>query len=343
MSVLRARGSADRAIGGAFVLVAICAPLIFSNYWVGTLLTDALILGILAATLIFLSAYGGMVSLAQVALYGIAAFAIGNLTTTGNTKGLNLAWSPLAAVPVAIGVTLVMGLVFGFLARRSLGIYFLMITLTFSVIANLFFGEVTTLSGFGGISGIPTPKFLGNVNQHPERLYFLALIIALLVYAGLRYIARAPFGLALQGIRDDPVRMSSLGYNVGLHRALAFGAVSAIAALAGILFAWWNGHVDPATISIGNTINVLIIAVIGGLARLEGAWLGALIFVILNNYVQQIGFVSSRFETVIGVIFLVIVLVSPDGLMGLWGRASELLRRPATRLPAADRERSQVS
>jgi branched-chain amino acid transport system permease protein len=327
MSILRVRGSADRVIGGAFVVVAILAPLIFSKYWVATLLTNALILGVLAATLIFLSAYGGMVSLAQVALYGIGAFAIGNLTTTGNTKGLNLGWSPLAAVPVAIGVTLLMGLLFGILARRSLGIYFLMITLTFAVIANLFFGEVTSLSGFGGISGIPSPGIIGNAGQHPARLYFVALVVALLAYASLRYVARTPFGLSLQGIRDDPVRMSSLGYNVSLHRTLAFGAVSAIAAVAGILFAWWNGHVDPATISIGSTINVLIIAVIGGLSRLEGAWLGALVFVILNNYAQKISFVSSRFETLIGVIFLVIVLVSPDGLMGIWGRAGEVLRR----------------
>lgn len=314
------------------VLVAIFAPVIFNTYWIGTLLTDALILGILASTLIFLNAYGGMVSLAQVALYGIAAFAIGNLTTTGNTKGLNLAWSPLAAIPVAIAVTVLMGLLFGFLARRSLGIYFLMITLTFSVIANLFFGQVTTLSGFGGISGIPTPHVIGNPAQHPARLYFVALVLALLVYALLRYLARTPFGLSLQGIRDDPVRMSSLGYNVGLHRALAFGFMSAVAAVAGILFAWWNGHVDPATIGIANTINVLIIAVIGGLSRIEGAWVGALVFVILNNYAQQISFVSSRFETLIGVIFLVIVLVSPDGLMGLWSRAGEQLGRSRNRV-----------
>ncbi len=327
MSRLRARGSIDRSTGAVLVLVAIFAPLIFNSYWVGTLLTDALILGILAATLIFLSAYGAMVSLAQVALYGIGAFAIGNLTTTGNTKGLNLGWTPMIAVPVAIAVTLLMGLLFGVLARRSLGIYFLMITLTFSVIANLFFGQVTTLSGFGGISGIPTPGFLGNVGSHPVPLYFLCLVIALLVYVLLRYIARTPFGLTLQGIRDEPVRMSSLGYNVGLHRTLAFGLMSAIAAVAGILFAWWNGHVDPVTIGIGNTINVLIIAVIGGLTRLEGAWIGALVFVILNNYAQQISFISARFETVIGVIFLIIVLLSPDGLMGLWSRTGELLRR----------------
>ncbi|MDQ2896557.1 MAG: branched-chain amino acid ABC transporter permease [Actinomycetota bacterium] len=336
MSRLRARATIDRNVGAVLVLVAIFAPLIFNTYWIGTLLTDALILGILAATLIFLSAYGGMVSLAQVALYGIAAFAIGNLTTTGNTKGLNLGWSPLAAVPVAILVTLLMGLLFGVLARRSFGIYFLMITLTFGVIANLFFGEVTTVSGFGGISGIPTPTIIGNPAQHPARLYFVALVLALAVYALLRYLARTPFGLTLQGIRDDPVRMASLGYNVSLHRTLVFGAMSAVAGVGGILFAWWNGHVDPATINIGNSINVLIIAVIGGLSRLEGAWIGALVFVILNNYAQQISFVSSRFETLIGVIFLVIVLLSPDGLTGLWARAIDLLRTSRKQVPAAD-------
>ena len=147
----------------------------------------------------------------------------------------------------------------------------------------------------------------------------------------------------MQGIRDDPVRMSSLGYRVGLHRALAFGLMSAVAGVGGILFAWWNGHVDPVTIGIGNTINVLIIAVIGGLSRVEGAWIGALVFVILNNYVQQIGFVSSRFETVIGLIFLLIVLVSPDGLMGLWSRARALMHRRGDRLGTAEAERSQVT
>ena len=70
-------------------------------------------------------------------------------------------------------------------------------------------------------------------------------------------------------------------------------------------------------------VNVLAIAVIGGLYRLEGAWLGAFIYVVLNNYLQTIGFIGPRFDTVIGIIFLVIVLVSPAGLMGIWERALE--------------------
>jgi len=208
------------------------------------------------------------------------------------------------------------------------------------VIANLFFGQVTTVSGFGGISGIPTPDIVGSPDEHPNRLYYIALVVAVAVYALLKYIVRTPFGLTLQGVRDDPVRMASLGYNVLLHRTIAFGFASFVAAIGGVLFVWWNGHIDPASIDLGATIDVLVIAVIGGLYRLEGAWAGALFFVIINNYSQRIDFIGPRFHTLIGAIFLVIVLVSPGGLLGLWERAVSFFsgRRPGPR----DRDRVDV-
>jgi branched-chain amino acid transport system permease protein len=326
--------TADRAVGLGVLVVAVLAPFIFSSYWISSLLTQMLFLGIVAASLIFLSAYGGMVSLGQVAIYGIAGFVFGNLTTNGNTKGLNLGWSPWVGIIVAIAVAIVIALLFGALASRSAGIYFLMITLTYSVIANLFFGQVTDLSGFGGISGIRAPSWIGNVSAHANRLYYVALVAAALVYLLIRYIVRTPFGLTLQGVRDDPVRMSSLGYNVTLHRTLAFAFAGFVAAVGGLLFVWWNGHVDPASIDLGATIDVLVIAVIGGLYRLEGAWLGALVFVLINNYFQRIGFSwgtwisQERFHTLIGLVFLLIVLLSPSGLIGLWERAVSFLSRP---------------
>jgi branched-chain amino acid transport system permease protein len=199
-----------------------------------------------------------------------------------------------------------------------------MITLTYSVIANLFFGQVTDVTGFGGISGIPAPSAIGNVDVHTNRLYYVALVTALLVYVLLRYLVRTPFGLTLQGIRDDPVRMASLGYNVPLHRTIAFAFAGFIAAVGGVLFVWWNGHIDPASIDLGATIDLLVIAVVGGLYRLEGAWVGALFFVVINNYSQRIGFIGPRFHTLIGAIFLVIVVVSPGGLVGLWERLVNL-------------------
>ena len=234
------RLSADRIAGGIFVVLALFAPLIFTEYWVATLLTQMLFLGVVAASLIFLSAYGGMVSLAQVSLYGVAGFVLGNLTTNGNTKGLNLGWAEAPGIVVALVIAVFVAFVFGALASRSYGIYFLMITLVLSVIANLFFGQVTSVSGFGGISGIPIPDFLSRT-AHPDRLYFVTLAVALIVYALLRYVARTPFGLTLQGIRDDPVRMSSLGYNVTLHRALAF-TFAGFMAVGGVVFVWWNAR-----------------------------------------------------------------------------------------------------
>ena len=314
----------DRAVAALGVGFALIAPLILSGYWIGTLLTQMFLLGIVAASLIFLSAYGGMLSLGQVALYGIAGFVVGNTTTNGNTKGLNLGWNPWWGVVLGIAIAVFAGLLFGALASRSVGIYFLMITLTYSVIANLSFGQVTDVSGFGGISGIPTPHLLGSASAHQNRLYYVAFGASAVVYALLRYVVRTPFGLTLQGLRDDPVRMASLGYNVALHRTIAFGFGAFIAAIGGVLFVWWNGHIDPTSIGLAATINVLVIAVIGGLYRLEGAWIGALFFVILNNYSQQISFIGPRFATLIGVIFLVIVLISPGGLIGLWQRALAL-------------------
>ncbi len=330
-------GNVNRGVGIVALLAALAAPLYLSGYWVGTLLTQMLFLGIVAASLIFLSAYAGMVSLAQVAVYGIAGFVVGNATTNGNTKGLNLGWNPWWGVVAAILIAVGIGLLFGALASRSVGIYFLMITLTYSVIANLSFGQVTDVSGFGGISGIPTPRLIGNVAAHQNRLYYVSLGAALAVYALLRYIVRTPFGMTLQGVRDDPIRMSSLGYNVVAHRTLAFGFASFIAAIGGVLFVWWNGHIDPASIDLSATIDVLVIAVVGGLYRIEGAWVGALFFVIINNYSQQISFIGPRFNTLIGAIFLVVILVSPGGLVGLWERTVDFLlgrrRPPSGRTP----------
>jgi branched-chain amino acid transport system permease protein len=320
----------ERGIATVVLVAVALGPLYFNDYWVNSILTQTFLIGIAAASLIFLSAFAGMVSLAQTALYGIAGFIVGNMVTQGETKGLNLGWDPTLAVVLAIVMTTALGLIFGAVAARSLGIYFLMITLTFAVIANLFFGQVTLVSGFSGISGIDryTPGFVGNVVEHPNRLYYVALIVAVAVYALIRYIVRTPFGLTLQGVRDEPVRMSSLGYNVPLHRTLAFGFAAFIASLAGVLYVWWQGQIAPQTIGLQATIDLLVVAVIGGLARIEGAWVGAFAFIVIDNYVRdvEVPILGGSFNTVIGLIFLVIVLVSPGGLMGVWGRALQALR-----------------
>jgi branched-chain amino acid transport system permease protein len=313
------------------VAVAALMPLVVSEFFLSVILTKALWLGIAAASLIFLAAYGGMVSLAQVGIYGVAGMTYANLVLADG--GNAAAWAPWLAVVAALVVATVVGLGFGTIASRSEGIYFLMITLAFSVLVFYFFSQVTQLSGFGGVNNVDLPALVGNPGQDPVPLYFVTLVASVAIFLALRGISRTAFGLGLQGVRDEPARMRALGFNVTLHRALAFGLAAFIAAIGGILSVWYNSRISPGSINLAQTIDVLIIAVIGGLYRLEGAWVGALVYALIDNYsrewVPDVGNVlgPARFNTLIGLVFLIIVLLSPGGLMGLWEEARDRLRR----------------
>ena len=313
------------------LVALLIAPAFTSDFVVSFVLTQVMLLGVAAASLIFLAAYGGMVSLAQTLLFGVAGFTIGNAVTTGGSKGLNLGLDPWLGILLGITFTTVLAFILGAVSSRSTGLYFLMITLTFGVIGFFFFGQVTTFSGFGGINQVRAPAVIGEPGQFPERLYYVAIGVSVFAFLLLRYVGRTPFGLALQGVRDDHVRMGSLGFNVWMHRTLAFTLAGFIASLGGVLFVWWNRQIDPASIGIGEILSLLIIAVIGGINRLEGAWVGAFVFVWVNNYVRdvpglnQIGLTEARFNTIVGLIFLIIVLLSPDGLIGIGQRIVRLI------------------
>lgn len=339
-AITASRSAFEAVVGGAVLVVLACGPLFLTGYWVSTVMTETFIFGIAAASIIFLFAYAGMISLAQTALMGITGYIIGNLVTNGGpggeTKGLRLAWDPTAVFFAAIAITVLIGLILGAVAARSFGIYFLMLTLTYSVIAYYFFSQVITFGGFSPIAGIDRypPAFVGGVLGHPDKLYYIAFGVALAAYGLMRYIVRSPFGITLQGIRDDPVRMNSLGYNVPLHRALAFGFGAFLAALAGVLYVWWQGQIAPGDVYIGQTINLLVMAVIGGMLRIEGAWVGALAFIAIDTYARDVHIpglglggtlFGGSFNTIIGVIFLAIVVISPNGLMGLWERLVDLV------------------
>jgi branched-chain amino acid transport system permease protein len=332
------KSAVERVIGVAVLVFVLFAPQLVSGFWMDTVLTQTFILGIGAASLVFLSAYGGMISLAQAGLMGIAGYALGNMVSErvegGETKGLLLGWDPTLSVVLAILLTVGIGILFGAVASRSFGIYFLMLTLTYSVIGFLFVSQVTQVGGFSPIAGIDryTPGFMGDGVNDRQRLYYVSLLVAIVVYVLIRYLVRTPFGIALEGIRDEPTRMASLGFNVTLHRTVAFAIGSLIAALGGVLFAWWSGQLSPSDIGLSATIQLLVIAVIGGLTRIEGAWLGAFAYIWISNEVTNripedgLWVVGGTFNTVIGLAFLAIVIASPDGLMGLWDRIWNGLR-----------------
>jgi branched-chain amino acid transport system permease protein len=308
-----------KLIGAVVVALLFLMPSFSSEFLIYNVMTEALILGLIAATIVFLTSYAGMISLAQLLMAGIAGFMFGNAALEDGARGLNLGWSPWVAVLFALGVTTVVAFLLGALGSRTTGIYFLMLTLVYGVIGTEVFAQVVTISGPGGVTSIVAPEPFND----RLTLYYAAVWLSVIAYLGFRAIGRTNFGLALQGVRDDPVRMGSLGFNVALLRTLAFTLAGFVAGAAGILNVWWRGQIDPRSISIGPVLIVLIIAVIGGISYFEGAWLGALFYVLLETYtrsiplIDQIGLTPDRFNTVIGLIVLLIMVLSPEGLVGI--------------------------
>jgi branched-chain amino acid transport system permease protein len=303
-------------VAGVLVVAALC-PVLFSTYFTSAVMVVVLWTGLVAASLSYLAGYAGMVSLGQMAPFGAAGFVTAKLSVESH-------WNPWLAALAGLGVAVGFGLFFGAIASSSEGIYFLMITLAFAMLTFYYFSQVPTFGAHEGINGALPPKLLGDPVLHPTRMYYASLLACALVYAAVRYLGGTALGLTLQGLRDDPIRMSALGFRIRLHRTIGFATGALIAGVAGILATWSNTRISPGSIDITRTIDVLAVAVIGGLYRLEGAWVGAFAFVTLDTYTRGI---SDRFETYIGLIFLAIVIVSPDGVMGAWRVVDARVRR----------------
>ena len=305
-------------------VVLVIMPAIASDFVLFQIFAWSFILGTIALGLMFLAGYGGMVSLAQMTVAGFAGYMVAIFGVNG-VPAISIGWPWWLALPMALFLALIFGGIVGALAVRTEGIYTIMITLA---IASAFFyftnENYAIFNGHTGINDIPTPRALGVDWRASIPFYYLTLVVAALSYWAVAYVARAPFGLALQGIRDNPRRMAALGFNVYAHRVAAYVFAALLAGLGGVLLVWSNGEIAPGTISVSAAIDILIIAVVGGIANPIGPFIGALIYAVLKTFALDVlvslGLDGNRFRMLIGIGFLAIVFFSPDGVIGLWER-----------------------
>jgi branched-chain amino acid transport system permease protein len=300
------------------VLAAVLVyPLVASPFFTYQIGAQALGLGMIALSLTFLGGYGGMVSLAQMTVAGMAGYLVA-IFGTSSAAAISLGWPWWLAVVFAVLLATVFATAIGWLSVRTEGIYTIMITLAIGV-AFFYLAQqnYTLFNGFQGLSKVNAPTVLGVDFRQPVPFYYVVLACALAAYFFVVMVVRSPFGLALQGIRDNPRRMGSLGYHVTAHRVAAYAVAGVMAAVGGVLMVWYNGRISPGTVNTGAMINILIIAVLGGMKRPIGAFVGAIVFVLLQNFAIDL-VDRERFNLVIGGVFLAIVLFSPDGLLGLW-------------------------
>jgi len=319
-----------------FGLILLLMPVVASNFWLFQIMGWTFILGMIGLSLMFLAGYGGMVSLLQMSIAGMAGYMVAILGPSGAANvSLGLSW--WIVLPTAFLIAALFATISGALAVRTDGIYTIMITLA---IAAAFFyftrQNYTVFNGYSGFNLVLPPKLFGVNWRDPLPFYYLTLACAALCYGAVVYLARAPFGLALQGVRDNPRRMAALGFNVTAHRVAAYALASVFASTGGILLVWQNAQIAPGTIGISSAIDVLVVAVVGGMRRPLGPFIGAFIYVLLQVFSTDIlgvfGFSADRFKLIIGIGFLAIVLFSPDGVLGLWDRwrAGVAARKAAT-------------
>jgi branched-chain amino acid transport system permease protein len=308
-------------------------PLFASPFFVYQIGAQTLVLGIIALSLSVLAGQGGMVSLSQMTIAGFAAYMVAIFGSSG-VVGISLNWQPWIAIVIALVLSVALALVIGALSIRTEGIQTIMITLAIGVaFFYLTQQNYALFNGFQGFSEIYPPTIFGLDTSLPYHFYYLCLSISAVLVLLMIYLQRSTVGVALQGVRDNARRMNALGFNVNAHRLVAHGFSGLIAGIGGVLFVYYNHRISPGSINTFALINILVIAVLGGLRHPLGAFIGAALFVLLQNFAIDF-FSRERFNLVIGGVFLIVIFISSDGLLGLWERVQTLFR------PVSPREKS---
>ena len=259
--------------------------------------------------------YTGLPSLGQAAYFGVGAYAVAILTT-------RYEFGFFPTVVLAILLSAAVAAIFGLIAIRAKGVYFLMLTLALAMVVwGLAWRWTSLTDGDNGISGIPRPELGFDLGNYINLFYFVLFVFVLCLVA-LYILVNSPFGRSLVGIREREERMRMLGYNVWLHKYLAFIFAGIFAGIAGVLWAFCKNFVSPDDLFIDVSVEALLMVALGGPATLVGATIGAGVIVFLRNYVS---IYYSGWPYILGAMYIFTILYLPEGLMGITRR----LRRRA--------------
>jgi branched-chain amino acid transport system permease protein len=292
-------------IAGFSIALAALPWVIGGEYYVN-LASQVLIAAIFAMSLNLLVGYGGMTSLGHAAYLGVAAYATAWLA-------IRTGLGPLAAGAAALVITTIMAALYGLLALRASGLSFLMITLALGqILWGLAYRWVRVTGGDNGLSGLARPAPFGVDLKGATAFYYFALVVFAIAFALIALLVRSPFGASLQGTRDQPRRMSALGHNVWLVRWAAFVIAGFWGGVSGVLYVYYNNYISPHALSLTQSAEVLLMVIAGGPATLLGPVVGAVLVVLMKNVASVY---VERWTLLLGVVFVVIVMFLPEGLV----------------------------
>ncbi len=292
---------------------ALLAPLAVGQYWM-TLLTQIYIFGLLALAVDLLLGHTGLYSLCHASFFAVAAYTVAILEVRHGVP-------TLIAAPAGIIAGTLLAAIFG-IAVRTRGVYFILITIALGYIVwGAAYRWASFTGGDNGITNVPAPA-IGGISAQSQTAYYYVTVAVILACAALyRVIIASPFGLSLRGIKASESRMTSLGYRTTLHLYAAFVLSGLIASLAGVLYVYYNRFVNPVSASFQISVEITLMAIVGGTGTIIGPFIGAGIFLGLRNWVSSFFVLHAA---VMGVVFIVTVLFAPQGVVGLFNR---LVRR----------------
>jgi branched-chain amino acid transport system permease protein len=306
--------NARTAITVLTIAVLLLLPLysqVTGNIFVLTLFTRIVIFALAAASLNLIMGYGGMMSFGHAAYLGIGGYAVGILAHEGIGSGF-IQW------PVALAASALFALVIGALSLRTRGVYFIMITLAF---AQMAYYVASGLSRYGGDDGLTVYKrsdFGGLINLS-SRVQFYYLCLGCL-FGGIYLIWRivnSRFGMVVQGVRSNEQRMQAIGFHANRYRLVCFVISGTICGLAGALLANNTDFISPAVMYWTRSGDLMVMVVLGGMGSLFGPMIGAIVFLVLEEFLSQI---TEYWALIMGPLLLLIVLFGRGGIMGLLGR-----------------------
>ncbi|HVV62388.1 MAG TPA: branched-chain amino acid ABC transporter permease [Pseudolabrys sp.] len=311
---------------GVALLALVTLPYWLTQIYYVNVASQILFYAIFALGVNLLLGYAGLVSLGHAGLFGIASYATAYLLAAGFGHTLSI----VAALIIGLFSTAI----FAALSLRTAGIGFIMITLALGeILWGLAYRWISITNGDNGISVHGRPQPFGLSLASANSFYYATLFVFLLCVIVVTIFVRSPFGAALKGTRDQPRRMTALGYHVWMIRFWACMFSGLLTCIAGILFVYYTQFISPQTVALTSSAEVVLMVISGGPATLLGPIVGAGLVVVVKSVVS--GFIE-RWNFLLGAIFVAIVILMPEGLVPgtvrLWKlgwRKTMARRRPA--------------
>ena len=280
------------------------------------MVTRMMILAIFAMSLDLLQGITGLVSLGHAAYFGLAGYVLAFLSPA------DAAASWLSTLPLAVLASALLALVIGFFVVRTQGIYFIMVTMAFAQMVYFLFFDNKALGGSDGLYVNVRPAALGLDFENKQVLYYFTLVSMLLVYGFLRRLLWSPFGRTLNGIRLNEHRTQALGYASFSYKLTAFTLAGALAGLAGYLWAAQSGYVNPELMGFHMSAHAIMMVILGGMGNVAGALIGAFGFELFLHFFKDLPKVGEfelgkHWQLWMGSLIVLVVLIAPQGLMGL--------------------------